>query len=187
MHEGGDMTLYDASAVRLLGWRELGGHMQEIVERIASCAYLYLQESVGACVASCAYLYFSFSLSDMPRHSAPRALPICARNDTGRVSGAQGSQEGAWGTTVRRTPPKVRSGCSALRVGRRSALNFMKPVTGFLPPALGSFFSTPPVFLGGIVSLRGLRNIEHGACQCEFGEEVRGRGCSPSCAQRPNG
>ena len=25
MHEGGDMTLYDASAVRLLGWRELGG------------------------------------------------------------------------------------------------------------------------------------------------------------------
>ena len=79
MHEGGDMTLYDASAVRLLGWRELGGHMQEIVERIASCAYLYLQESVGACIASCAYLYFSFSLSDMPRHSAPRALPICAR------------------------------------------------------------------------------------------------------------
>lgn len=63
MHEGGDMTLYDASAVRLLGWRELGGHMQEIVERIASCAYLY----------------FSFSLSDMPRHSAPRALPICAQ------------------------------------------------------------------------------------------------------------
>ncbi len=68
--------------------RYLTGHMQEIVERIASCAYLYLQESVGACVASCAYLYFSFSLSDMPRHSAPRALPICARNDTGRASGA---------------------------------------------------------------------------------------------------
>jgi hypothetical protein len=54
MHEGGDMTLYDASAMRLLVWRELGGHMQVIVERIASCAYLY----------------FSLSLSDMPRHSA---------------------------------------------------------------------------------------------------------------------
>ena len=168
MHEGGDMTLYDASAVRLLGWRELGGHMQEIVERIASCAYLY----------------FSLSLSDRARHSAPRALPICA-DHTGRVSGAQGSREGAWGTTVRRTPPKVRSGCSALMAGRRSLLNFMKPVSGFLPPALGSFFSTPPVFLGGIVSLRGSRNIEHGACQCEFGAEVRGRGCSPSCALRP--
>lgn len=51
-----------------------------------------------------------------------------------------------------RTSPKVRSGFSALRVGRRSWENFMNPESFFLPP--DAFFAMPAVLLLGAMFVR---------------------------------